>query len=165
MSQKSVADNPYTRRMAEFISGLRYETVPPEVMHRLKFLILDSFGCALYCSALEWSRILQRSLGKLDTTPSCVVWGTNQKVSAPHAALINGSQIQGFEIDDVHIVGMLHVGAIVLPPLMPIAETRAGMTGKEFMTAAVAGYEIGPRIGLCMGNEHVAQGWHSGATF
>ena len=38
------------------------------------------------------------------------------------------------------------------------------MSGKEFLTAAVAGYEIGPRVGICMGNEHIAQGWHSGAT-
>ena len=38
------------------------------------------------------------------------------------------------------------------------------MSGKEFLTAAVAGYEIGPRVGLCMGPEHIAQGWHSGAT-
>src|SRR5258708_11619420 len=38
------------------------------------------------------------------------------------------------------------------------------MSGKEFLTAAVAGYEIGPRVGICMGQEHIGQGWHSGAT-
>ena len=38
------------------------------------------------------------------------------------------------------------------------------MTGRDFLTAAVAGYEIGPRVGMCMGQEHIAQGWHSGAT-
>ena len=32
------------------------------------------------------------------------------------------------------------------------------------IASAVAGYEIGPRVGLCMGPEHIAQGWHSGAT-
>src|SRR6185295_4766009 len=26
------------------------------------------------------------------------------------------------------------------------------------------GYEIGPRVGRCMGQEHIGQGWHSGAT-
>jgi 2-methylcitrate dehydratase PrpD len=51
-----------------------------------------------------------------------------------------------------------------LPPLMTIAEGRPGMSGREFLTAAVAGYEVGPRVGICMGNEHIAQGWHSGAT-
>src|ERR1700685_1500760 len=38
------------------------------------------------------------------------------------------------------------------------------MSGREFLTAAVAGYEIGPRVGVCMGQEHIGQCWHSGAT-
>jgi len=38
------------------------------------------------------------------------------------------------------------------------------MNGRDFLRAAVAGYEIGPRVGLCMGPEHIGQGWHSGAT-
>jgi len=45
-----------------------------------------------------------------------------------------------------------------------VAELRPGMTGADFLRAAVAGYEIGPRVGLCMGPEHIGQGWHSGAT-
>src|SRR5581483_10840290 len=41
---------------------------------------------------------------------------------------------------------------------------RPPMSGRDFLTAAVAGYEIGPRVGMCMGPEHIGQGWHSGAT-
>jgi 2-methylcitrate dehydratase PrpD len=41
---------------------------------------------------------------------------------------------------------------------------RPGMSGREMLAAAVAGYEIGPRVGMCMGQEHIGQGWHSGAT-
>src|SRR6185436_8804384 len=99
-----------------------------------------------------------------DTTRACGVWGTGLRLSAPHAALINGTQVQGFELDDVHRQGVLHVGAVVLPALIAIAELRPGMSGREFLASAVAGYEIGPRVGICMGPEHIAQGWHSGAT-
>ncbi len=91
------------------------------------------------------------------------MWGTSERLSAPHAALVNGTQVQGFELDDVHRAGVLHVGAVVLPALVAVAE-GSPMSGREFLTAAVAGYEIGPRVGLCMGPEHIAQGWHSGAT-
>jgi 2-methylcitrate dehydratase PrpD len=157
-------DNRYTAGIARFVSSLRYEDIPPEVLARIKLLILDSIGCALYGAELEWSRILQRTLGALDSTPACAVWGTGQRISAPHAALINGTQVQGFELDDVHRQGVLHVGAVVLPALVGIAELRPGMSGREFLAAAVAGYEIGPRVGICMGPEHIAQGWHSGAT-
>jgi 2-methylcitrate dehydratase PrpD len=164
MSHEAGGDNRYTRGIAEFVSGLRYEDVPPEVLARIKLLMLDSLGCALYGADLEWSRILQRTLSAVDTTRTCPVWGTDQRLSAPHAALVNGTQVQGFELDDVHRAGVLHVGAVVLPALIAVAQMRPGMTGREFLAAAVAGYEIGPRVGLCMGPEHIAQGWHSGAT-
>src|SRR6202162_6149522 len=164
MSHEATADNPYTRGIAGFVSGLSYDAIPPQVLARIKLLMLDSLGCAIYGADLEWSRILQQCLGGLDATQACTVWGTRERMSAPHAALVNGTQVQGFELDDVHRQGVLHVGAVVLPALIAIAESRPGMSGKEFLTAAVAGYEIGPRVGICMGQEHIGQGWHSGAT-
>ncbi len=160
----SKSSNPYTRDVAAFVSGLRYEAIPREVRERAKLLVLDSLGCALYGAHLEWCRILQRTLKKLDSSTACGVWGTAQRLSAPHAALANGTQVQGFELDDVHRQGVLHVGAVVLPALAAVAELRRGMSGREFLTSAVAGYEVGPRVGLCMGQEHIGQGWHSGAT-
>src|SRR5687767_8768736 len=164
MSHESTNDNPYTRGIAEFVSGLKFEAVPEEVRHRIKLLMLDSLGCALYGADLQWCRILQDVLAGVDTTRECVIWGTGRKLSAPHAALANGTAVQGFELDDVHRAGVLHVGAVVIPALLTIAERTPGMTGREFLTSAVAGYEIGPRVGLCMGPAHIASGWHSGAT-
>ena len=160
----NVAANDYTRGIAEFVAGLRYEAIPGEVIDRIKLLILDSLGCAIFGADLPWSRILRDTLAEVDTTPGCTVWGTDQHLSAPHAALVNGTLIQGFELDDVHRVGVLHVGAVTLPAVLAVAELRPGVSGRDFLTAAVAGYEIGPRVGMCMGQEHIGQGWHSGAT-
>ncbi|HEX9465458.1 MAG TPA: MmgE/PrpD family protein [Alphaproteobacteria bacterium] len=157
-------DNRYTRRIAEFVAGLRYEHIPEEVRARIKLLILDALGCALYGARLEWSRILLTTLERLDSSRGCRVWGTGQLLSAPHAALVNGTLVQSFELDDVHRQGVLHVGAVTLPPLLAVAELRPGLSGRDLLTAAVAGYEIGPRVGICMGPEHIGQGWHSGAT-
>ncbi len=164
MAKQSTHSNPYTRGIAEFVSGLTYEKIPEEVRHRNKLLMLDALGCALYGADLEWCRILQDKLESIDATRSCSIWGTKRRLSAPHAALVNGTQVQGFELDDVHRAGVLHVGAVVLPALIPLTEMKSGMSGREFLTSSVAGYEIGPRVGLCMGPAHIASGWHSGAT-
>ena len=158
------SNNPHTRAIAQFIAQLRYEDIPDEVITRIKLLILDALGCALYGSGLEWSRILCTALVQLDATKACRVWGTSERLSAPHAALINGSLVQSFELDDVHRQGVLHVGAVTLPPLLAVTELRPDMSGPDFLRAAVAGYEIGPRVGKCMGPQHIGQGWHSGAT-
>ena len=145
------ADNRYTRRMAEFVSQLRYEDLPADVIDRIKLLTLDTLGCALFAVDLEWSRILIRTLRAVDGTSSCSVWGTSQKLSAPHATLVNGTLVQGFELDDTHRLGPLHPGSVTLPPLVAIAEMKPGLSGRDFLTAAVAGYEIGPRVGAAWG--------------
>jgi aconitate decarboxylase len=163
MSDHVHAENPHTANIAKFVSELTFERIPTEVVDRIKLLILDSLGCGLYGADLAWSRILYDTLSEVDDTRAVAVWGTRNRLSAPHAALLNGTQIQGFELDDVHRQGVLHVGAVALPALLAVAEMR-GMPGREFLTAAVAGYEIGPRVGMCMGQEHIGQGWHSGAT-
>ena len=83
----TATDNRYTRGIAEFVAGLRYENIPPEVIHRIKRLILDALGCGLYGADLPWTLILQRKLGAIDATRTCSVWGTSERLSAPHAAL------------------------------------------------------------------------------
>jgi len=164
MAQHPGTKNIHTRRIADFVSQLTYERIPQEIRERIKLLMLDSLGCAIYGAKLEWCRILQDTFGKLDASQTTSIWGTSQKLSSPNAALINGTQVQGFELDDVHRVGVLHVGAVTLPALIAVAESHAELNGREFLAAAVAGYEIGPRVGKCMGQEHIGQGWHSGAT-
>ena len=105
---KEQRDNRYTAGMAAFIAELRYEDIPAEVRSRIKLLILDALGCGLYAVKLEWSRILIETLRALDTSGACGVWGTNCRLSAPHAALANGSLVQGFEIDDVFRRSPMH---------------------------------------------------------
>ena len=164
MSSNALVNDKYSRGIARFVSGLRFEKIPTEVINRIKLLILDSLGCAIYGVDLQWSRILMSVLQELDTSNFCGVWGTDVRLSAPHSALVNGTLVQGFELDDVHRVGILHVGAVTLPSLIAVTEIRKGLSGRDFLTAAVAGYEIGPRVGICMGQEHIGQGWHQGAT-
>lgn len=162
MSQ-DVSDNKVSRTMAEFISDLSYDNIPTHVLERTKLIMLDAFACGLYGARLEWAQILQKTMAPLDQTPACTIWGTRQRLSAPSAALINGTQVQGFELDDAHHGGVVHIGAAMLPVMVAIAETRK-LSGKDFMTAAIAGYEIGPRVGMCMTPDHIGQGWHPAGT-
>jgi aconitate decarboxylase len=164
MAETATVPNPYTHRIAEFVAKLDYKHVPAAVCERLKLLILDSLGCAIYGARLQWCQIIREALKRVDNTRSTGIWGTDRQLSSVHAALVNGTQVQSFELDDVHREGILHVGAVTLPALIAVAETHARLSGRDFIAAAFAGYEIGPRVGLCMGQEHIGQGWHSGAT-
>jgi 2-methylcitrate dehydratase PrpD len=158
------SSNPYTQGIAAFASQLRYEAIPEAVRQRIKLLILDTLGCAIYGVRSVWCRILIATLERLDATRTSTLWGTPQNLSAPHAALVNGTSAGGFELDDTHLRGVLHLGSGVLPAVIAAAEIQPGMSGREFIAATVAGYEIGARVGLCMGVQHRDQGWHPTAT-
>src|SRR5690606_19837936 len=93
MAHEAGGDNRYTRGLAACVSGLRYEQIPAEVLARIKLLILDSLGCAIYGSELPWSRILVDTLRRLDNGAGASVWGTPYRLSAPHAALVNGTLV------------------------------------------------------------------------
>ena len=157
-------DDTYTRGLARFISNLRYEDIPSEVLHRAKLLILDAIGCGLYASQKPWGAILTDTFSELESGGACTVWGTDRRLSAPHAAFVNGAMVQGFEIDDIHRQGMVHIGCVTVPALFALAETRGPMSGRDFLRSAIAGYETGPRVGQCVGQEHLAMGWHPTGT-
>jgi len=42
------AGTSHTRAIAEFVSGLTYDAIPPEVRTRIKLLILDAIGCGIF---------------------------------------------------------------------------------------------------------------------
>ena len=63
-------ENPHTKAIAEFVSAFRFDKIPSEVLARIKLLVLDSLGCAIYGAILPWSRILRETLGEEDKTAS-----------------------------------------------------------------------------------------------
>ena len=157
-------DDTYTRGLARFISNIRYEDIPPEVVHRAKLLILDSIGCGLYASQKPWGTILTDTFSELESGGTCTVWGTDRRLTAPHAAFVNGAMVQGFEIDDIHRQAMVHIGCVTVPAVFAIAEIRGPIKGSDFLRSAIAGYETGPRVGQCVGQEHLGKGWHPTGT-
>ena len=63
---------------------------------------------------------------------------------------------------------------MLLPTLLAAAEiarlpsgaAAPAIAGRHFLVAAIAGFEIGPRVGLALhGADVFAQGWHSGPVF
>ena len=68
MIKDKTGGNPFTSGIADFVAGLRYDSIPDEVRERIKLLILDSLGCAIFGSDLEWSRILMETLGRVDSS-------------------------------------------------------------------------------------------------
>jgi 2-methylcitrate dehydratase PrpD len=97
---------------------------------------------------------------------SAMLVGCGLTTSAPGAALLNSTFIHAFELDDFHPAAPLHNASLVIPALLACARDAGAVSGARWLTAAIAGFETGPRVGLALrGAEMLSRGWHSGAVF
>jgi aconitate decarboxylase len=155
-----------TEQLTRFLARTTYDQIPDEVIDRTKHLMLDGLGCGLLAARLDWSDRAVKTLKTLDGDGVATVWGWKLKLPPMTAALLNGTFVQGFELDDYHPFGPLHSQACVLPAVLGTAEQLGSVDGRRLLEAVVLGFEIGPRIGMAMGGlQLVTRGWHCGAVY
>lgn len=167
--QQHAASDPAgpTGQLATWVADLTLDDVPPDVLERAKYLLLDGLGCALVGAQLPWSRVATDAVLGLEGAGDTVVIGTGHTTGAPAAAVLNGTFIQGFELDDFHPLAPMHSCSLLIPALLSTASVRPRRTtGAEFLLGAVAGFEVGPRVGYTLhGTQMLDRGWHSGPVF
>ena len=152
-----------TRELAAFGARLRYEDLPPEVVERMKLSILDSIGCCLFGATLPWTRKVAALADSERAAPVASLMGMGRQTSVALAALVNGTSGHAFELDDIHKESIVHAGSIATPVAFALAE-RGGMSGREVVTAMVAGYEIGHRVGSAATMSLFFRGFHPQGT-
>jgi 2-methylcitrate dehydratase PrpD len=69
------------------------------------------------------------------------------------AAMVNAASSHVAEQDDVHNGSVFHPATVVFPPALAVAQAL-GASGRELLTACVAGYEVGIRVGEYLGRSH-----------
>src|SRR6204780_4911661 len=159
-------DGP-TGRLASWVAGLTLDDIPQTVVERAKHLLLDGLGCALIGAQLPWSRVATNAVLDLENSGDTAVIGTGKSTSGPAAAVLNGTFIQGFELDDFHPIAPLHSCSLVIPALLStVTALSQTTTGADFLLAAITGFEVGPRVGYTLhGAQMLDRGWHSGPVF
>jgi 2-methylcitrate dehydratase PrpD len=153
-AKKQQATVPPSQALSEFLAALRYEDLPQDVVARAKELFLDWFASALAGKAARPVRVLEKFTEQMGPAsgPSEVL--TSRMHTSPvFAALINGAASHVVEQDDIHNGAVLHPGTVVFPAVLAAAQ-ETGASGKEFIAAAVAGYEAGIRVGEFLGRSH-----------
>jgi 2-methylcitrate dehydratase PrpD len=155
-----------TGRLAGWLQDLTLAAVPADVQERAKHVILDGIACALVGAKLPWSCIAVDTVTRFEGRGERTIIGWDRTASGPVACLLNGTFIQGFELDDFHPLGPLHSASVVVPALLACAEELGHVSGAEFLRAAIAGFEVGPRVGMALhGAQMLSRGWHSGSVF
>src|ERR1700722_8004181 len=141
-----------TGRLATWLADVTLDDVPASVREHARHLLLDGVACALVGAQLPVSRTGVQAITALDDagTAALIGWG-GRTTSAPSAAMLNSSFIQGFELDDYHPLAPLHSNALVLPAMLAAAPHAGTVSGEKFLLGAILGYETGPRVGEALG--------------
>ena len=153
-----------TQTLAEYISGLSYKNIPQEVISHIKLCLIDALGCALFGSTLSWGKIITSFAKEMGKGKGALIWGDGAEVPSTSAPLANGTLIHSFEMDDLHRVGVIHPGAEAIPAADALVRGVGQVDGKRFITAVVAGYEVGCRVGMTGGASQLRRGFHPSAT-
>ncbi len=77
-------------------------------------------------------------------------------------ALLFGGLTHILEMDDLHRTSVVHPGCVVVPAAFALARDK-DVSGIDFLTSILHGFEATCRVGMAVGQEHYRI-WHSTAT-
>jgi 2-methylcitrate dehydratase PrpD len=154
-----------TRELAEYAAGLRYEDIPADVVQRAKDTLVDTVGTVVFGYDLPWSRMIVTQAERSGPGGKSRILGPGgPRVQATAAAFANGALAHAFELDNLTRPGSgVHPGAVLLSAGLAVAQER-GLSGRELLTAFVAGTEVMIRIGRATKHTNEARGFHAPGT-
>src|SRR4030042_984165 len=150
-----------TGEIARFVGNLNFSDIPVEVSGRAKHCFLDFISVAAMAAEEKDSTppirmAIQTFAG--GPGPGTVI-AHKEGLPFQYAALLNGTLAHTLDFDDTNFRGSLHLGASVIPATVSMCEYRGG-SGRDFLTAMVAGYEVACRVGEALGLTAYDRGFH-----
>jgi hypothetical protein len=154
-----------SREFAAFVVSLAYEKLPPEVVDRAKGVTQQALSSALVAHDMPASRqaltLMQEEEAGAGGAATVLCQG--EKLTKCGAAFVNAEMIfAGGKWDTFRM--LTHPGIAILPAALVAAEIT-GASGKEFLTAVAAGYEVMERMAAEFIPTVMARGFHAGPVF
>lgn len=131
------------------------------LLDRAKYLTLDFIGLAARGSTLESSQPVIQFIRQFGGEGNHRVMARHDVRPLPqYAALANGTFAHSLELDDTSNEASMHPAVAVFPAALVTAE-KENATGRQFLEAAVYGYEVMVRLGKALNPSHIYnRGFH-----
>ncbi len=140
--------------LASFAAALRHDQIPAAVLRRAEDLFLDWLASALAGKGAKPVEALARfwlSQGPADGAAEVLI--ARLRSSPMVAAAVNAASSHFVEQDDVHNASVFHPATVVFPVALAMAQQHR-RSGRDLLVAAIAGYEVGIRVGEFLGRSH-----------
>ena len=153
-----------THKLANFYSTLEYENLSPQVIDNAKYFCLDYLSMAMRGATTPSSITMQRVVKSLSHNGDSIIMGTGIRAAPEYAALANGTAAHSLELDDVSNDASLHPAVATFPVAFACGDMER-VSGRQFMTAITAGYDLMVRLGRALDpRKHYARGFHPTST-
>jgi hypothetical protein len=154
-----------SREFAAFVAGLNFDDLPPEVVDRAKGVTLQALTSALVARDMPASRQALALMQEEEAGGggAATVLCNGSKLTKAGAGFVNAEMIfAGGKWDTFRM--LTHPGIAILPAALVAAEIT-GASGKEFLTAIAAGYEVMERMAAEFIPTVMSRGFHAGPVF
>ena len=166
-------DTEITKYIAAFAAAASFSEFSTEAIRIGKRCVLDGLGLILAGSVQDCTRIAREFAQKNGQGSDATAHGKNPiKLPVALAAMVNGTAGHSMDWDDTQLsttpdrtFGLLTHPTI--PPLaasLAVAEMLGGVSGKDFLTAFITGFEVECKIAEAIRPKHYEQGFHSSGT-
>lgn len=147
-----------TSIIADYAASATISGLPADVVDRTKQVIFDEMACATFGQRSAAGALATKYARSFPGAAEARILGTDSSVSAPYAALANGTAGHGEEVDGAHVVGG-HPGASIVHAAVAMAERQCA-TGAGLINAVALGYDIGTRVVAACGGKFVVRDTH-----
>jgi 2-methylcitrate dehydratase PrpD len=135
--------NNLSQELANFVVATNWEDLPSSVVRDVKYLLLDTIGCALAAIITDKGKMVIALARRMGGTAESSIIGMGDKISCISAAMANGELMSTVDYDVVMPGG--HTTTFIIPPSLALAESVKA-SGKDLILANAIGYEISARI-------------------
>src|SRR5713226_2129364 len=154
-----------SRQLARWVVALRYEDLPPAVVDRARGVTLHSLASVLPGSRTRGGQQAVKLISEEEAgvRRGATIMVDGATVTKGGAAFANAEMaMAGGKWDTFRM--LTHPGTSIVPGAFVAAET-AGVSGKDFITGLVAGYEVMERMAADFIPTVMARGFHAGVVF
>jgi 2-methylcitrate dehydratase len=140
------ASSTLEEQLAQFALKLRYEDLPPPVVEAAKRVVLDTMACAIAAVGSEAAVIAENTVrADFRGGQNATIIGSPRAATLEGAVFVNGVLVRSLDLNDTYLgTEPLHPSEL-LPTALAICEDRK-LSGRDFITALAAGYEVSARI-------------------
>ncbi|MFN8682388.1 MmgE/PrpD family protein [Paracoccus sp. P2] len=150
-----------TSDLGIFLENIRFDSIPDEAIELACLGFTDTVGVIMAGINEPIVRIVKDEVSYGPAPREARACLSELWISAPDAALVNGTAAHALDYDDQALTG--HPSAILVATILAEGE-HLGSTGAEMVTAYVAGYEVWAELIRRNTSYHV-KGWHPTSVF